>query len=147
MYPMVTISSETSRATMFIQAESVTARAYANTEAKAAASALAFENFTNRDRDFKIERKFQDLSEKWKAETTGMSSLSQIISNKYYLRIIALGEGVIPCILKHLRTQAAPWFAALRALTEREDIGREYAGNFRKIADAWIAWGQKEGHI
>ncbi len=70
--------------------------------------------------------------------------MSQITSNKHYLRIIALGEEVIPCILKQLQIQIDPWFAALRALTEREDIGREHAGNFRKIAAAWIAWGKAE---
>ena len=94
-----------------------------------------------------LEQRFQGLSRLWKEETAGMSSLSQITSNKHYLRAIALGPEVIPCILNDLRAEAAPWFSALRALSGREDIGSEYRGQFRKIADAWIKWGVQKGYI
>src|SRR5947209_1619523 len=45
-------------------------------------------------------RVFETLSKLWKAETMGMSSMSQITSNRHYLRIIALEkkEVVIQCI-------------------------------------------------
>lgn len=96
---------------------------------------------------FSVESKFLTLSKLWREEIGGSSSLSQITSNRYYLRIIAMGPKVIPHILADLQKGASPWFVALRALSEREDIGAEHAGNFRKIADAWIAWGKHEGHL
>jgi len=94
-----------------------------------------------------VETKFHSYSTRWKEEIGGVSSLSQITSNRHYLRVIALGPNVIPCILKSLQQEPAPWFAALRALSGRDDIGREHAGNFRKIADAWIEWGRQEGYV
>ena len=76
-----------------------------------------------------------------------MSSVSQIISNKYYLRVIALGKPAIPLIIEDLRKEAAPWFSALSVLTERDDIGRDHRGQFRKIANAWIDWWESEGYL
>ena len=91
--------------------------------------------------------RFEVIARQWKLETGGMSSVSQITSNKHYLRILAMGQRVIPYIIDDLRKEAAPWFYALSVLAERDDIGREYRGQFRKIANAWIEWWENEGHL
>jgi hypothetical protein len=95
--------------------------------------------------DSGLESEFDRLCANWKEETGGMSSLSQITSNKNYLGVIALGQAAIPFILEELKSDPAPWFAALRALSGRDDIGRDTPGKFRQIADAWIRWGTENG--
>jgi hypothetical protein len=96
---------------------------------------------------FDLAERFEVLVENWKNEIGGVSSLSQITSNKNYLAVIALGPQVIPLILEELRAEPAPWFAALSALSGRDDVGRGFPGRFRKMADAWIQWGIEQGYI
>jgi hypothetical protein len=93
------------------------------------------------------ESKFAALSRQWRQEIAAESSLSRITGNINYLRVIAMGEKVIPLILKELKRAPAPWFVALRALTGQRDIGAEHSGNFRKIADSWVEWGERRGYI
>ena len=59
------------------------------------------------------EEKFQYYLSKWKEETGGDSSLTNITSNMNYLRIISLGIEVVPMILRELQREPAPWFVAL----------------------------------
>lgn len=95
-----------------------------------------------------LEAKFERLSEQWKQSIGRDSSITNITSNIYYRRIIGLGSAVVPLILRDLQKAPAPWFDALRALTEDTDsVGREFAGNFRKIAECWIKWGRQNGLI
>ena len=57
-----------------------------------------------------LEAEFNVLAEQWRRETGVHSSLSKILSNWNYLKIIALGEPAIPLILEELRREPAPWF-------------------------------------
>lgn len=93
------------------------------------------------------EEKFASLSRKWREEIGPESSLSKITGNINYLRIISLGKKALPFILRDLQREPAPWFLALRAITGEENVGREHAGDFRKMADAWLVWGRAQGHI
>jgi len=95
-----------------------------------------------------LENRFNELVNKWQEETGGQSSLSRITGNRHYLRIIAeFGEAAIPLILKRLETTPEPWFVALRAITGDYQVGSQYSGNFRKMADAWIEWGKQREYI
>lgn len=93
------------------------------------------------------EKKFRYYASKWKDETGGDSSLTNITSNMNYLRIIRIGDEAIPLILRELRREPAPWFVALRAISEDDSIGRDSPGDFRKTAAAWIQWGKDHGYI
>lgn len=95
-----------------------------------------------------IETRFNELVSMWQYETGGQSSLSRITGNRHYLRIIAeLGEGAIPLILGRLQSTPEPWFVALRAITGDYQVGSQYSGNFRKMADAWIEWGKQNNYM
>jgi hypothetical protein len=93
------------------------------------------------------EKKFQFYLQKWKDETGGDSSLTNITSNMNYLRIIGIGAQAIPLILRELQRQPAPWFVALRAITENDNVGRNFPGDFKKKAFEWIQWGKDNGHL
>lgn len=97
-----------------------------------------------------LEQKFRSLADDWYDEIANdpSSSLTKVTSgNKTYLRVISLGNRVIPLILRELESNCAPWFLALQILTGNSDVGKEHAGNFGKIADAWIEWGKANGHL
>ncbi|PWU08431.1 MAG: hypothetical protein C5B50_29565 [Verrucomicrobia bacterium] len=94
-----------------------------------------------------LEKEFDELSRKWRADVGPESSFSKITGNLSYLRIISLGKRAVPLILKDLQREPAPWFLALRAITGEERIGKEEAGNFKAMADAWLAWGREHGYI
>jgi len=94
-----------------------------------------------------LERKFREYADKWYAETRRDSSITRILSNENYLRVIELGTPVIPLILKELQSRPRPWFLVLRVLTKNENVGRGYPGNFEKMAEAWINWGRERGII
>ena len=93
------------------------------------------------------ESEFFKFAQKWKEETGGESSLSRITGNRYYLKIISLGAGVVPLILRELQKEPAPWFVALRVLTDELNVGKNAPGNFRSMADAWLKWGADSKHI
>jgi hypothetical protein len=94
-----------------------------------------------------LEVRFCSLASRWKAEIGPDSSLSNITNNMNYLRIIAMGEEAIPLILRELQREPAPWFVALRAITGEDSVDRDFPGNFRKKADAWLRWGFENGYI
>ena len=93
------------------------------------------------------ERKFRYYAAKWKEQIGGDSSLTNATSNMNYLRIIKLGNDALPLILRELQKEAAPWFIALRAISEDDSVGRGSAGDFRKKAADWIQWGIERGYI
>jgi hypothetical protein len=93
------------------------------------------------------EAKFRHYASKWKEEIGGESSLTNITNNMNYLRIIRIGDEAIPLILQELQRDPAPWFVALRAISEDDSVGRDSPGNFRKMAAAWIQWGKDHGYI
>jgi len=93
------------------------------------------------------EKKFRYYAAKWKAEIGGDSSLTSITNNMNYLRIIRIGHEAIPLILQELQREPAPWFVALRAISEDDSVGRDSPGNFGKMAAAWIQWGKEHRYI
>jgi hypothetical protein len=92
------------------------------------------------------EKQFSYYASKWKEETEGDSSLTNITGNMNYLRIIRMGDQAIPLILRELERESAPWFVALMAITGIDSVGRNSPGNFDKMADAWIQWGKEHGY-
>jgi hypothetical protein len=93
---------------------------------------------------------FRELADAWyvELENDAFSSLTKITSgSKNYLKIIALGSEAVPLILRELESNCAPWFLALQVLTGNSEVGKEHAGNFGKIADDWIRWGEKNGYL
>jgi hypothetical protein len=99
------------------------------------------------DRQDNIESEFKSLSAKWREEIGPDSSLSNIISSINYLRVISMGKKVVPFILQELEREPAPWFVALQAITGENPVDQQLAGNFPKIAQAWLQWGRERGFI
>lgn len=93
------------------------------------------------------EHKFKNFSAKWHQQIGPDSSLSNIVGNINYLQVIAMGKKVVPLILQELEREPAPWFVALQAITGENPVDHRSAGNFPKIAEAWLQWGRDRGFI
>jgi hypothetical protein len=105
--------------------------------------------FTNKSvPNQKDEDRFQLLAKKWKNETKHLSSLSQIIINKFYQQIIGMGQLALPFIFRELQIEPNHWFWALECITGEDVIlANEDVGDMRKMAALWIQWGKEHGYL
>ena len=93
-----------------------------------------------------IEKQFIDYYEKWSEEIKFSSSASDMYMNIYYQRIIGLGPGVVPVLLRELEQRPNHWFWALHAITGENPVKVEQQGNMASMAEAWIRWGRNNGY-
>jgi hypothetical protein len=96
----------------------------------------------------KLEMTFNRLSEAWKQQTSGYTSVASMVMHPAYLEIISYGEQMIPYILKDLQQKPSHWFIALKTLNKNHSpVNPEDAGNIKKMTAAWIAWGKANGKL
>jgi hypothetical protein len=88
--------------------------------------------------DADIESRFRELAQKWRAETDHLSSMSAMISNPNYQSIVALGEAVVPILLRELRNNPDYWFAALQQLTGANPVLPDHRGKLDLMAEDWL---------
>ena len=93
------------------------------------------------------ERRFNDLAEKWAAETAHHSSMSRIVLHRSYQEIIGLGRDVLPLILGRLSTDPNHWFWALRAIAGEDPVCAADVGKFDAMRQAWLQWGCSRGFV
>lgn len=94
------------------------------------------------------ERRFERLVFEWKEQRNGYSSdpleLAMCIP---YQKIIAMGPGVIPLVLRELEKQPDHWFWALNMLTDANPIAPGHRGNFSNMVEDWLRWGRENGFL
>ena len=90
---------------------------------------------------------FQALKEEWYQERNDIvSSEHDIAFSPAYQKIIGMGPRAVRLILSELKReleQGEPdhWFWALAAITRRNPVPPDSRGKIRKMAEAWINWG------
>lgn len=96
-----------------------------------------------------VRDKFSRLANEWRTQSRFMSSSTDMMLVPAYQHIIGMGWGAVPLMLRELQEQSDPdhWFAALEAITEAAPVPEEQWGNIKAMADAWVEWGEREGHI
>lgn len=90
---------------------------------------------------------FMKLTERWKRDRSVTSSAARMANHPAYLRIIGMGPRAIPFLLEELRRGPDHWFVALHAITGEDPVPVDARGRLPQMADAWLAWGEKEGYI
>jgi hypothetical protein len=104
------------------------------------------EKFLGRD-NTRIREKFISLANRWHEETDYLSSPSRITDNDTYLKIISMGESVIPLILQDMQEHGGNWYRALRILSDEDPVSPETRGDIPKMKEAWLRWGRDKGYI
>lgn len=92
-----------------------------------------------------VPERFQRLAAEWKEQSRYLSNSAQMALLRPYQRIIGMGSPVVPLILEELRREPDQWFWALEAITEENPVPPEDMGKVRRMAEAWIRWGEREG--
>lgn len=88
---------------------------------------------------------FQELAERWRAETVHVSSTHDVVLHPAYLQIIGLGMPIVPLLLRELQKRPEPWFWALTALTG--DDPTVETSTFDEAVQAWLSWGRDKGYL
>lgn len=89
---------------------------------------------------------FEELKRKW-LEDTFYSSYKSIIENDWYTSIIALGDRMVPLILKDIAVNGTPfWHDALVQITGENPISDDMH-DLIKINLCWILWGREKGIV
>ncbi|HLY25172.1 MAG TPA: hypothetical protein VKQ72_02460 [Aggregatilineales bacterium] len=94
-----------------------------------------------------VEAKFHRLADAWREETAHLSSMTEIILNPNYQRIIGMGPQVLPILLRELRDNPDHWFWALEAITGTNPTNPEDAGNLQKMRQSWLNFARKAGYV
>ena len=89
-----------------------------------------------------VREQFAALAEKWRDETSDISSLTQTFLNQAYQDIIGLGPAAIPLLLEEVRDRPDLWFHALRSIVHQDLVDPADSGNVQKMAAAWLKWGR-----
>jgi len=90
-------------------------------------------------------QQFNKLAATWREETDHLSSLTDIVLNFNYQRIIGMGPAALPFIFDELRTNGGHWFWALRAITGEDPVRPQDRGNVPRMKNAWLEWLRKRG--
>ena len=94
------------------------------------------------------EQRFKRLARVWKSETELISKVSKRIIHPAYQKIIGMGDATVPWILMDLAENGPnDWFWALTAITDKNPITKEMAGNMIAMTEAWLAWGKNAGYL
>lgn len=86
-----------------------------------------------------IEDVFEELYKQWR-EKTKFDSFIGNSTDIYHERIVQLGYGAVPFIIKKLKTEHAHLFIALNRITGENPVKKENMGNVRKMSEDWIQW-------
>lgn len=89
-------------------------------------------------------QQFDKLVTKWHEETNHLSSLTDIVLNFNYQRIIGMGPAALPFIFEELRRNGGHWFWALRAITGEDPVAPQDRGSMLSMKNAWLEWWRKQ---
>src|SRR5688572_5568498 len=92
-----------------------------------------------------VEERLRQLETQWKADTEFLSDAGKIVKHPAFRAIIALGEPVVPLLLKDLEGKSSLWVWALPEITGENPVSEADGGNIRKMTEAWLEWGREKG--
>ena len=96
-------------------------------------------------REASLESRFGRLKEEWKQQSQYLSNATQMAMLQPYQQIIGLGPSVVPLLLRELAREPDHWFWALESITGQNPVPAEVVGHVAATAEAWLAWGRREG--
>jgi hypothetical protein len=93
--------------------------------------------------DPEIERVFRALADKWIKETGYLSDPIKKFMHPSHLKIIGMGEKVLPLILREAQKRSGHWFVALNAISPENPVKPEDETSLERVANAWLEWGKE----
>ncbi len=90
--------------------------------------------------------RFARLRDMWLEDVAFVSDMEEIIESEPYQEIVLMGPAVVSLILSDMEQEPKPWFFALYCITGADPVRARDAGNMRKMAEAWLKWGEEQGY-
>jgi hypothetical protein len=87
--------------------------------------------------------KFNELLQKWKAETALYSSTREKMDTPSFVEIIGMGPKITPLIIEELRREASFIFLALHVIEKENPVPVNARGNLNRIVAAWLSWADR----
>ncbi|HMR19803.1 MAG TPA: hypothetical protein PKA53_10940 [Sphingobacterium sp.] len=87
-----------------------------------------------------LRNEFKSLVATWEEETLFTSSLTEIVLNHAYQRIIGMGNQALPYILEALEAEPNHWSWALKAITGENPVSPEKQGDIYAEREFWLGW-------
>lgn len=91
--------------------------------------------------------RFLALKAQWEAETSILSSVTEIAMHPAYQQIIGMGPTAIPLILAELKKKPDHWFWALKSIIGEDPVSPEQRGRIKDMVEAWLQWGREQGYL
>jgi hypothetical protein len=92
-----------------------------------------------------LEQRFRRLDAIWRKETAYQSSSKKIKKHPAFREVVALGDAVIPLLLRELQGNATLWVWALPEITGANPVPQEDQGNISKMTEDWLRWAKDQG--
>ncbi len=93
------------------------------------------------------DQEFQALVARWESESMFLSSYDQLVSRPSYREIVALGQNVVPLLLREVSICPSQLVLALHEITGQDPVPRASRGKIKEVAQAWVEWGKANGLI
>jgi hypothetical protein len=93
------------------------------------------------------EERFQRLVVRWESESVFLSSYDQLVSQPSYKEIVALGQSVVPLLLREISKCPSQLVIALHEITGENPVPPASRGKIKEVAQAWVEWGKANGLI
>jgi hypothetical protein len=93
-----------------------------------------------------LEERFRRLEAEWMAEVGHLSSYTAVVNHPAFREIVALGEAVVPLMLRDLEERPKLWVWALPEITGADPVATGDAGKIAKMSAAWVRWGREHGY-
>lgn len=87
-----------------------------------------------------VEAKFNSLVARWRFETMFTSSTGDIVRNKNFQDLVALGEPIIPLIIEEISVKPDALMLALQLITGANPVADRNRGNMPEMASDWVDW-------
>ena len=94
-----------------------------------------------------LAERFKYHADKWEQETSHLSSPTRMIAHPSYQEIVAMGDEVVPLLIRDMQETGRTWFWALTSLTKANPVDPRDAGKVKRMIDAWVKWGKKRGRL
>lgn len=97
----------------------------------------------------KLEEKFWGLATKWYNDGRNNTNMRDKIYHDSFLHLVAMGEKIIPILLRELSDNTKYWTPVLKAIAPTVDndftdpILPEHYGDRDLIIKDWLIWGEK----
>ena|SRR5438876_8766275 len=93
-----------------------------------------------------LEERFRRLEATWMAEVGYSSSSTELRGHPAFQEIIALGDAVVPLMLRDVEERPRLWVWALPRITGADPVPPSDRGNIAKMSEAWLRWGRGKGY-